>query len=46
MVLIKKLLLKFYKASKIEINDGDKLESDKLKLKQLVKKEQYGNNRL
>ena len=45
MVLIKKLL-KLYKVSKIEINDGDKLESDKLKLKQLVKKEQYGNNRL
>ena len=45
MVLIKELL-KLYKASKIEIYDGDKLESDKLKLKQLVKKEQYGNNRL
>ena len=33
----KKLLLSF-KVSKIEINDKHKLESDKLKLKQLEKK--------
>ena len=35
-----------FKISKIEICDGDKLESDELKLKQLEKKEQYGNDRL
>ena len=45
MVLIK-LLLKLFKVSKIEINDGDKLESDKLKIKQLEKKELYGNDRV
>ena len=45
MVLIKNSYQSF-KISKIEINDGDELESDKLKLKQLVKKEQNGNNRL
>ena len=39
------LKLIIYKASKIEINDGDKLKSDELKLKQLEKNEQYGNNR-
>ena len=43
MVLIKTSYLSF-KVSKIEINDGGKLESDKLKLKQLAKKEQYGND--
>ena len=34
----------FSKVCKNEINDGDKLESDKLNLKQPEKKEQY--NRL
>ena len=34
------------RVSKIQINDGDKLESDKLKLKQQEKKEQNRNNRL
>ena len=34
--------LKLFKVSKIEINDRNKLESDKLKLKQLVKKSNMG----